>query len=245
MTPGTPWQQQYNQNKHKLTPPYNLETYFEVDDIIGVPLKRFSVGNVSIPTGDILVRDPLVFLQRNAKPYITKAPAGEFPVTIAAAITEASGIRYAAAKVTFTSKRSVRLEEALVGIEDLDSMQPGEFFGFNVDAGLACVADAATRDAFCDFEERFMQEHPGGNIYDDYFAELFAESARQHPEQQRSGGDWISWTVPGTQYTIPIFATGFGDGSYPVYFGYDENDEVCALFIQFIDVELAFGEEEA
>ncbi|WP_143305854.1 DUF4241 domain-containing protein [Chitinophaga vietnamensis] len=244
MAPDQQWLEKYARNKSKLTPPYNLETYFEEEEISGIPLRRFSVGEVSLPSGMLLVRDPLAWMRRDDQPYLTKAPQGTFNVTIAATMAEGDCARYAAAKVDFTGRRTVRLEEALVGIEDLENMAPGEFFGFNVDAGLATIADIKTRDAYCDFKDQFHREHPDGNIYDHYFAALFADSYAQYPEYQRSGGDWISWTVPGTAYKMPIFATGFGDGAYPVYFGYDEDDKICALFIQFIDVALAYGEEE-
>ena len=43
---------------------------------------------------------------------------------------------------------------------------------------------------------------------------------------------------------IPIFQSGFGDGTYPVYWGIDEGGEICQLVIQFIDIELAYGNDE-
>jgi hypothetical protein len=39
-----------------------------------------------------------------------------------------------------------------------------------------------------------------------------------------------------------MFASGFGDGTYPVYFGYDKDDKICQIAIEFIDIALAFGE---
>ena len=43
---------------------------------------------------------------------------------------------------------------------------------------------------------------------------------------------------------MPIFQSGFGDGTYPVYFGYDENDSICCLIIEFIDIKMAYEDEE-
>ncbi|WHT40922.1 DUF4241 domain-containing protein [Myroides sp. mNGS23_01] len=51
--------------------------------------------------------------------------------------------------------------------------------------------------------------------------------------------------MPGTDLTIPMIQSGYGDGAYPVYFGYDENNEVCEIVVQFIDIELTFEDEEA
>jgi len=50
--------------------------------------------------------------------------------------------------------------------------------------------------------------------------------------------------IPDTSYHIPMFTSGFGDGTYPVYFAYDANEEICGLYIQFIDIELALSEED-
>lgn len=91
--------------------------------------------------------------------------------------------------------------------------------------------------------DKFVDDTDVDNMYDDYFAELFAQNYKDNPTNQRDAGDWINWTVPNTNYQIPMFASGFGDGSYPVYFAYDDNGEVCGLYIQFIDIELALSEE--
>ena len=38
--------------------------------------------------------------------------------------------------------------------------------------------------------------------------------------RDRDCGDWLNWTVPDTDCNLPIFASGWGDGYYHVYFGY-------------------------
>ena len=120
----------------------------------------------------------------------------------------------------------------------------GEFFGFNVDAGLGCVLDKETLKHFCAFQDKFHNENPGKNLYDDHFAVLFAANYAENPIYQREAGDWINWKIPGTDYHIPFFQSGFGDGTYPVYYGFDVEGNVCSLIIQFIDIELAYSDEE-
>ena len=34
---------------------------------------------------------------------------------------------------------------------------------------------------------------------------------------KRSKGDWINFTIPDTELTVPMIQSGFGDGLYPVY----------------------------
>ncbi|GEN75189.1 DUF4241 domain-containing protein [Chryseobacterium hagamense] len=234
------WMQKYEEVKKMLVCPTDLETYFTLDEVGGLPMEKMEIGRVSVPSGKILVRDPLVFLNAGEKPYFTEAPKGNFPVTVAVVKSEEWGTRYAAVKVKFTEGKPVFYQEALTGNENLEGIQEDDYFGFRVDAGLACIADAETLSAF----DRFVKDLNGNNLYDDYFSELFRKSYEAHPDNQREGGDWINWTIPETAYQIPMFASGFGDGGYPVYFAYDENGLICGLYIQFIDIELALSDDE-
>ena len=89
--------------------------------------------------------------------------------------------------------------------------------------------------------EEWERESPGDSMFDDYFSSLFVLSSRIYPKYQRNGGDWINWRIPNTEYYLPIFQSGFGDGAYPMYFGYDSKGNICQLVVQFIDIELAYG----
>lgn len=233
------WLQKWEEVKDVLVCPTDLETYFTSNEILGQKMETMEIGNVSLPSGKIVVRDPLVYLSSVEKPYFIQAPKGNFPVTIAVVKSEDWGDRYAVVKVEFTKEKPVVYREALIGIEDLEDVTEDDFFGFSVDAGLGCITDAEVLPSV----DQFVAATDVDNVYDDYFAEIFAQSYKDHPNNQRDAGDWINWTVPNTDYQIPMFASGFGDGSYPVYFAYDTNGEICGLYIQFIDVELALNED--
>lgn len=232
--------QKYAEVKHILTCPTDLESYFTLEEIAGEKMEVMEIGNVSLPSGKVVVRDPLVFLNSKQKPYFIETPKGNFPVTIAVVKSEDWGDRYAAVKVKFTNEKPVIYQEALIGNENLDGVKEDDFFGFHVDAGLGCIADAEALPEF----DKFIADLNVDNIYDDYFAELFAQSYKENPNNQRDAGDWINWTIPNTNYHIPMFASGFGDGSYPVYFAYDANGGICGLYIQFIDIELALSDDD-
>ncbi|MCW3169768.1 DUF4241 domain-containing protein [Chryseobacterium sp. 09-1422] len=233
------WLQKWEEVKDILVCPTDLETYFISNEILGQKMETMKIGNVSLPSGKIVVRDPLVYLSSDEKPYFIQAPKGNFPVTVAVVKSEDWGDRYAVVKVEFTKEKPVVYREALIGIEDLKDVTEDDFFGFSVDAGLGCITDAEVLP----FVDQFVAETEVDNVYDDYFADIFAQSYRDFPDNQRDAGDWINWTVPNTDYQIPMFASGFGDGSYPVYFAYDANNEICGLYIQFIDIELALSED--
>lgn len=241
------WMEKWEMAKEKTICPVDLNTYFEQEEIIGKQLAVMDIGPCDLPSGKLLVRDPLVYLSdRNERPYFLTAPAGTYRTEICVVKSDGEDCdRYAAVRLRFSDKRAIHFYEALVGNENLDTLEEdGDYFGFCVDAGLGCICDETLHQLFCDWMEQWSKEHPGGNTYDDYFAALFDENYRSHPEYQRKGGDWLNWQLPGTEYHIPIFQSGFGDGVYPVYWGFDEHGAICQLVIQLIDIELAYGDEE-
>lgn len=243
-TPENSWLNLYERKKALLAPSADLNAYFGAGEICGMKMDLLPMGTVHFPSGRILVCDPLVYLNREAKPYFHDVPVGVFPIDAAVVRIEDDHFRYAAVRVAFSDEWPVRFVEALMGHEDLENLDEGEFFGFNVDAGLGTVVDEVTRDAWCDFAEQWHGEHPDGNLYDDYFAEEFRKSREQHPKYQRKDGDWINWTIPGTDLSVPMFQSGFGDGAYPVYFGYDRKGKISQLVIHFINIALEFEEDE-
>lgn len=234
------WMQKWEEVKHIMVCPTDLETYFTSNEILGQKMETMEIGNVSLPSGKVVVRDPLVSLNGNQSPYFIQAPKGDFPVTIAVVKSEDWGDRYAVVKVEFTKEKPIIYREALIGVEELEGVAEDDYFGFGVDAGLGCITDKEVLP----FVDKFVDEIDVDNVYDDYFAGLFAQSYKDHPNNQREAGDWINWFVPNTNYHIPMFASGFGDGSYPVYFAYDAQDRICGLYIQFIDIELALSDDD-
>ena len=233
------WKKKWEEVKDILTSPVDIEAYFTSSEILDQKMEVMAIGNVSLPSGKVIVRDPLVYLNRDEKPYFTEVPKGDFPVTIAVVKMEEWGDRYAAVKVEFTKEKPVIYREALIGIEELEGVQKDDIFGFSVDAGLGCITDPEV----VPYVDKFIEELDVENIYDDYFAELFAKSYQEDPRNQRDLGDWINWNIPGTDYHIPMFASGFGDGLYPVYFGYDAQGKISGVYIHFIDIEMALSEE--
>lgn len=230
------WLEQYEKVKDILVSPVDFGELFDKKEIDGKELYLLNMGEVNFPTGSILVRDPLVYLQRRELPYMQKVPVGVFPIdTLVAKINE-DNYRYVATRVRFSDKKDLIYKNALKGNEDISDVNENSFFGFYVDAGLATIVDVETRDRYCDFEEEWYKSNPGGNIYDDFFAGEFKKSYETNPKFQREGGDWINFLIPNTNLRIPMIQSGFGDGEYPVYFGYDIDGKLCEVVIEYIYV---------
>ena len=219
-----------------------MDAYFSEKKIGGMDVDTLDIGTVHFPTGTILACDPLVSLE-DALPYIQTVPAGTYPVTVCVVPSETYGDRYACVKVAVSDKKPIRYEMGMVGNEDLDEeIGEDEFFGFFVDAGMGCITDIRTQEAFRKYWERRESEEEGIDLYNDLFCDLLEENFKANPRYQREGGDWLNWTVPDTDCSIPIFSSGWGDGVYPCYFGYDAEDKVCGVYIHFIDIEKEYND---
>ncbi|EJU24225.1 PF14025 family protein [Peptoanaerobacter stomatis] len=228
------WMKKYEEIKNLLTSPVNYAQYFDMKEIQGKEIFVLDMGEVTFPSGKILVRDPLVWLNRNEKPYLQSVPIGKFKVNTLVVKIEEDHYRYVLSRVKFTEEIPVIYYEALKGDENLDSFEEDSIFGFPVDAGLATIVDVETKNAYCDFVDNWYKKNPDKNIYDDFFAAIFEKNAVENPLYQREGGDWINFRIPNTDLSIPMIQSGFGDGVYPVYFGYDKDNNLCDVVIEYI-----------
>ena len=244
--PTQEWLEKYEKVKSILVPPVSFEEIYSQKEAFGKKLFILNMGEVHFPTGEILVRDPLYFLHRDQLPYFQKVPTGKFPINTLVVEVEEDDYLYVSTRVKFSDKKAVSYTEALVGDENLDDdLEEGDFFGFFADAGLATIVDVKTRDAYCDFREEWYKGQPNdANICDKFFAEEFSKNYKENPQFQREGGEWINFKIPNTDLSVPMIQSGFGKGQYPVYFGYDENNNVCEVVIEYFDLELTFGQEE-
>lgn len=244
---GIAWLKQWEQIKRRFDCNIDLEAYFKKKKIGEADLDVLDLGMVHFATGRIVACDPFIELDES-KPYIQTVPAGIYPVKIAVSDVDYGGIRYACAKVEVSDEHPVRYELAMTGTEDLDQVFEEDeegFFGFAVDCGMACITDQATQKAFNSYwKERWDSDH-SLDPFNDLFSDLLVENYQEHPKYQSELGDWLNWSVPETDCDLPIFSSGWGDGYYPVYFGYDEAGKVAGVYIHFIDVEAEFNEADA
>ena len=238
------WQEMYERNKEKFRCKIDLESYFTEKKIGEMEVDILDIGEVNLPTGEILACDPLVELGE-AKTFLQKTPIGKFPVKICVVPSREYGDRYACVKVEFNKNKPVVYELAVTGNEkEMDEAEEDEFYGFGVDAGMGCVADKKSQDEYLKYWKKLEEEGNVDNPYDDIFEELLEESFKKFPKYQRNCGDWADFIIPDTDLNIPVFASGWGDGYYPGYFGYDEKGELCGFYILFIDIEKEYSDEE-
>lgn len=200
-----------------------------------------TVGKIDCPTGRLIVSDPLCYLPTNRfSPELDiTIPVGTYLVEVSIFRNSIVGIRMCTARLKIKDTKAIRYVRAMPTVKTANANgKDGILSGFPVDAGMMGFCDVQVADEYRAFLEQWHQENPGKNHYDDYFAKYFAQSEKELPAYQREGGDFIEWANPQTGHKMVMIASGFGDGFYQCYWGYDENNEICECIVPMVNPEL-------
>ena len=140
--PGPPWR------PPRPLPPNGIDELFaagserRIDDR-RLRLSTHRAGELHLPTGQLVAADPSS-LDLDGRPFTATVAPGTYPVTISLATfaDDAGHRRVCAARLDITDEPVARWELALRDGQDPLDLDFGEFFGFGVDAGMACFVDA-------------------------------------------------------------------------------------------------------
>lgn len=210
------------------------------------------VGTLALPTGHIVACDPF-WLTEAFDPYTTVVPPGHYPVRLSIATFADGDRRVACAMLSFAEREVVRWELALRPGQDPRDLPPGELFGYPVDAGTGCFADQATMEALmaqagihdvADWRRRAHGDAPvgpDGQPTPEWLALVGAvytwnDSFGDDLLAQLEATDYITATViapGGSRANLIAFSSGWGDGGYASFFGYDARDSVVCLVTDF------------
>ena len=213
----------------------NFDELFEQKEFAGFELNQVKISALTIISGKIIVGDPLVWLDENTKPFCQKVPKGEFDVIAQIALKDGAEPIITAVMVRFSETPAVVYRNAIFGDEALYEIENADDYnGFNVDGGLVAIVDEKVNKEFVKFRNQFEKKSKA-DFYNGCLAEIFEKSATDNPHYQRECGDFIDFDIPNTDHHIPVFASGAGNGYYPVYFGYDKKNNVCSMIVEFIE----------
>ena len=204
-----------------------------------------TVGTVDVPSGKLIVADPLSYLsgEHVIAPVLKREiPSGSYPAEVSICRHPQIGIRMCTARLKIKDTNAVRYELAESEEETAAfKAKDGVMHGFPVDAGMMCFIDVKAAENYKTFIDNWHRDNPEKNHYDDYFAAFFAESYKKLPAYQREGGDFIEWQDPDSGERMVQIASGFGDGFYHSFWGFDDSGEVCELVVPLIDADLVDG----
>ena len=214
-------------------PGFAVETSDKLDDgtvrVETVTFKAIEIGKLIIKSGRICAADPFVSLG-DMKPFTQEIPSGEFAVRLAVGFHPAGEVkdnRVSFARVDFSGEPAVRWSLAVVEGQKLTDLKEGEIFGYGVDAGtgsffdpLAGTAAKALLAANPDASEAWQTEGEakGPKIVGPYSFVLMQ---------------------PMGDTNVAMFHSGWGDGFYSSWFGFDKDGKVAALVTDFNTIDWA------
>lgn len=182
-------------------------------------IKLIEMGDLVLPTGGIVVADPLVTPDRPA--LARRVRPGHYPVVLYQ--THDSN---ALAVLRIAPGVPARWEIATIPGQDVSTLKDGEIFGYPVDAGTGSFFD---RTAYPLMLEREKREIANGaqnfNYYDDVLA-------RDYPGEK--GGEYVMHRpLPENPLNVAVFSSGGGDGFYASFWGLDAEGEPLVLMTDF------------
>ena len=181
-----------------------------------VTLSVDEAGVVVLPSDRLVASDAFLI---GALPFTFDVPAGRHAVSVLRADFADGDRRIAAAMVRFGVGDPARWELALVEGQDPATLGPDEIFGYGVDSGTGAFTSpeaAAALDAEADYttySDALLAAMPGKTLADPLTANVVVDDT--------------------THANVVAFASGFGDGAYPSYAGYDRDGQLVVVLTDF------------
>jgi len=191
-------------------------------------ITQLKMGDLFLPTGKIIAYDPVIIFE--TEPFTCVVPSGHYPVSLSVASMKDNGglddKRVAMAMIKFSDKTPVRWQLAIIeGQEDkLDDMGDDDFFGYGVDSGTGGFIDASVAEEL--LASRKMDDEEFFNRISKDFDASYTDTF----------GYLLTDVIDSGEKNLACFSSGYGDGSYPSYFGYDDSNEICRLVTDFLVV---------
>jgi len=181
-------------------------------------LIRRDIGKIKIITGKLVACDPF-FLRHREIAFTQTLPVGEHLVRITIVRFANSGDeRIAFANIRLSDNKPVRWEMMIFPGQDVSKLSNKEFVGYGVDSRAGCFVDEKVT--------QYLQKNKDNRraILDKLGDELDG--------RYQSTRTWGNLDID--DGNIIAFFSGWGDGSYPTFAGFDENNQLAAVVTDFM-----------
>ena len=168
-----------------------------------------TLGKLNLSSGKIIATDPILI--NDSEPFTKNFPKGSFPVDISIANKNI----VAFVKLTFSNNKIKKWKYALLkGEKDISIRDTSLFYCFSVDAGVACLFDA-----------KYLKKAKSLN-QNEWNKSFFLQKPK-----------YESFIAKNHNIEAAVFETGYGDGCYATFIGYDEKGQPSQILIDFGIIE--------
>jgi hypothetical protein len=186
-------------------------------------LQVHDLGELVVISGQIVACDPLSM--PDMPPFAETVAPGRCSVLISVAESASGDQRVAFALLRLSDRPAARWENAVPQGKSLGELKAGDVFGYGVDAGTGCFMDVATARALV----ALAKAAAARGDYEDNSGLTDALMATYV-----NTWSWANLVVdPASGANVIAFSSGWGDGWYASYWGYDISDQRVALITDF------------
>ncbi len=205
----------------------NIKKLFNKDFVESPLIESFEAGNLILTSGKLVASDPLITSEMPA--FTTTFPVGEFPVLVHKEI-ESNCIAYA--EIVFSSAEVTTWELATSEGQHLTELEEGEIYGFPVESGMGCLMDFETQENL-----NLLEQHLFKRKGDD-FTGIYEEFFHEHFFQEEGAVNQYAFLKPHEEKPGNLFAfeTGYGEGFYASYIGFDKNNVPVKVVSEFVEI---------
>ncbi|MES2892244.1 MAG: DUF4241 domain-containing protein [Bacteroidota bacterium] len=172
-----------------------------------------TMGNLKISSGYIVACDP-GHIDEYGIPFTQRFPTGEFPVQLAVAKLGLDET-IAFARIKFSEEPVAKWEFALQEGQVPIPVGGKEIYGYSVDLGVGIFID---KDASIAIDKTNLT-----NLDDTVYKKM----------NNNYRNDWRFSMHEFGQHNLAVFSSGFGDGRYATYIGFDAAGKPCRLLTDF------------
>lgn len=183
-------------------------------------IKKVEAGKLKLTTGKIVATDPI--LMYDDESYSLNVAPNTYPVNIYVGKTEKRKSQTILAELKFNDNIPVKWELALYKGENSKAFGHDEFMGYEVENGLGCFMDQHVME---------LLDVMGEDELENYEKEI--KTKVRHSET--TCADII--VDKKTNSNIIVFATGWNQGVFPTYYGFDKNNKLARLVTDFMVIE--------
>ena len=206
----------------------NIEKLFSKNFIESPLIDSFEAGNIYITSGNLVACDPLTTSDMQA--FSTKFPIGEFPVLVHVE-RESNCIAYV--EIVFNKANISSWKMAVTKDQNIQDLKGEEIFGYPSESGMGCLMDLESQNNLHILEQEIFEDkgEQFSGIYEEFFRPYFLN--------HDGAINQYAFLKPneGNASNIFAFETGYGDGFYASYIGFDEGNKPVKIISEFIEIE--------
>lgn len=198
------------------------EEELEIETDFGkATMQKVNIGNLILKSGNIIATDPILLY--DDQPYSKKVKPSEYPVYLYKAKFENGDVKTALSKIEFSKGKAIRWEMALYEGEKSNNLKDDEYLGFDVENGICAYMDECIMEEL----DTLFDEN-----LDKYEKMVISKLAFTKNELK-----YNSFPYGNNGCNIIAFTSGWKNGTFPSYYGFDKNNKICCIVTDFMVFE--------